>query len=436
VNPLIESAAACVDHAELYCVRQHEIVVRYENARLESINETDTSSLALRVIDGGRLGATYGVTPDRAGLIDEAKQAAVHGDPATFSFAPDAAYPAVANFSEETAAQSSEDIATLCESVKERILSLRPGLPLKMEAGTAVRTLDIGTTQGADATHRSSEAYLWFGAPFAGAGIGLYSAVAGVSPLTRPDEVIREFARWYEWSETTSTPKTGRLPVIFAPDASSLYLLPLWAGLDGDAVEKNTSPLIDRIGDAILSSKLTIVDDPLRDDAPDARPFDDEAIACQRRVLVDQGALTGFLFDLRTAAAQGTVSTGNGLKRALFGGGTETAPAPWPMSLVVKPGDSTFDAMIADLDEGLILFGGLGFHSGNYPQGQFSIQGVGFHVKGGRVVGRLENTMVSADIYTDFANVHAVSREQRRSFGLLNSVAPYVMVDSLQVAGT
>jgi len=105
------------------------------------------------------------------------------------------------------------------------------------------------------------------------------------------------------------------------------------------------------------------------------------------------------------------------------------------MSLVVEPGDSSFDEMVADLDEGLVLLGGLGFHSGNYPQGQFSVQAVGFHVQGGRVVGRLENTMVSADIYTDLANVRAVSREQRRSFGMLGALAPYVLVDGLQVTG-
>lgn len=435
MNPLIDRARSYVDQAELYWTRQHDISVSYEDSRLQSINESDTSSLALRVIDRGRLGATYGIAPDRDRLVNEAKQAAAHGDPAAFSFAPEARYPEVANYSDRAARLSSEDVVALCEAVRTRILAKRPDASLRVEAGTAARHLDIETTQGAAATHRSSEMYIWFGAPFKGAGIGVYKVAAGVTPLNPPDDLVDEFVRWYGWGEATSTPRTGRLPVVFAPNAASLYLLPLWAGLDGDAVDKGTSPLIGRVGEAILSPLLTVVDDPLRADDPEARPFDDEAIPCQRRPLIHRGSLTGFLFDLRTAALQGTASTGNAVKRALFGGGTETAPAPWPMSLVVEPGDSSFDEMVADLDEGLVLLGGLGFHSGNYPQGQFSVQAVGFHVQGGRVVGRLENTMVSADIYTDLANVRAVSREQRRSFGMLGALAPYVLVDGLQVTG-
>jgi PmbA protein len=249
--------------------------------------------------------------------------------------------------------------------------------------------------------------------------------------------LIEEFDEWYGWTAEASTPLTGRMPVVFAPEAAFLYLLPLWAGLAGGAIVKGTSPLVGRLGERILSERLTILDDPLRPEDPSSRPFDDEGVPCQRRALVDHGVLSGYLLDLATAQALGTLSTGNAVKRELFGRGTETPANPWPIQFVVEPGAPSIREMIAGLDEGLLITGGLGFHSGNYPQGQFAVQAMGFHIRKGRVIGRLDKTMISADIYADFSNVRSISSEQRPGYtGLLGGgIAPYVLVDSIQVSG-
>ena len=77
----------------------------------------------------------------------------------------------------------------------------------------------------------------------------------------------------------------------------------------------------------------------------------------------------------------------------------------------------------------------MGFHSGNYPQGQFAVQGIGFHIKGGRIVGRLERTMVSGNIYQDFLDAEP-SLERREVDGLGGPIlAPYLFVDALDIAG-
>ena len=103
---------------------------------------------------------------------------------------------------------------------------------------------------------------------------------------------------------------------------------------------------------------------------------------------------------------------------------------------VVEPGEVSYRDLIADLDKGLLITHGLGFHSGNYPQGQFSVQAVGYHIVNGKVVGRLIKTMISANIYEDFKNVRALSSEHRAGMmGLLGGITPYILVDAIQVAG-
>ena len=437
MHRLIERARGKVDEAELYWKREHTISVRYENYRLQGITEDELSSVALRVIADGRLGTTYGVDPDRTGLIEEARQAARFGDEAGFSFAGVADYKPVENYDKTSETLKSADLVDLCESVKERIGRIRPDIPLFIVAGTLRRDLVVETTNGASGRDTSTRVSLGFGGPIKGAGIGVYKSTASVSPIEVDQELVDEFLEWYGWTENKSTPKTGRLPVILAPEAAYLYLLPLSVGLSGDAVEKGTSPLIDRLGEEVLSERLSVIDDPLRDRDPGARPFDDEGVPCRRRALVEKGILRDYLIDLRTGGALGRDSTGNGLKRQLFGGGTETRPNPWPVNITVEPGEVSYREMISSLDEGLLVTGGMGFHSGNYPQGDFAVQAIGFHIKNGKVIGRLDRTMISANIYKDLKNVRSVSKERRLGFGgmLPGGPVPYVLVDSLRVAG-
>jgi PmbA protein len=435
MHKLTEHAKNAVDQAEMYWRRRHAISVAYENNRLQQITENDLSSVALRVIDGGKMGSTFGVSPDQDGLIEQAKTAAAHGDPAAFAFAPAALYVDVVTSDPNTAALTSEDLVTLCESVKDAITTLRDDLPLFINAEAERSELVIETTEGADAHSVATRVSVDFGAPIRGAGMPVFKAIESVSPLSCPDERVSEFVEWYGWTEKTSTPTTGRLPVIFAPEASFLYLLPLWAGIEGNAIEKRTSPLVDRVGQSIFSEKLTVFDDPLAPGMPGSRPFDDEGVPCQRRAIVEKGILRGYLLDRRTAASLGRASTGSAVKRELHGGGTETMPSPWPIRLSVRPGEMSYRNLIAEIEEGLLVYFGMGFHSGNYPRGQFAVQAIGYHIRDGAVLGRLDRTMVSANIYEDFKRIRAVSTEQGRAAGFLNVTAPYVLVDSLQVSG-
>ncbi len=436
MHELIEQARQSVDQAELYWKRAHTVSASYENGRLQQISENDLSSVALRVIHQGRMGSTFAVSPDQPGLIDQAKTASAYGDPATFSFAPAADYPQVDAFDAEAEKLTSENLITLSESVLDAIRKKRDDLPLEVNAEMETRELVIETTEGAQAHQKATDVVLSLGAPIKGAGMPVYKWRGSASPQSRPDDLIDEFLEWYGWTEKVSTPSTGRLPVIFTPDACCLYLLALWAGLEGGAIEKRTSPVVDRLGEQLFSSRLTIADDPVAEGGFGARSFDDEAVPCQRRALIEQGVLKGLLLDQRSASALGEASTGNAVKRELFTGGTETKPSPWPIRLSVDPGSRPYRELIAGLDEGLLVYFGMGFHSGNYPQGQFSVQAIGFHIKGGEVIGRLDNTMISVNIYEDFKNIRAVSAETGPALGFINATAPYVLVDSVQVAGT
>jgi PmbA protein len=437
MQALIETAKRSVDQAELHWRRRHTIGVLYQNYRLQQVEENDLSSVALRVIDDGRLGSTYGVFPHHGDPLDDARTAARYGDPATFAFAPAACYPDVRTHDDRTADLTSQDLIDLCESVKRRIHKELPDVPLTIRCQAETSRLLVESTEGAAGEICATDFGIGFGAPFRGVGAAIIKGQRSISPLDVDEALIDEFIEWYRWGDKASTPSTGRLPVILAPEAAFLVLLPLLMGVSGDLVSKKTSPLLDRIGQPILSEQISVIDDALLDGDPNARPFDDEGVPCSTHTIVENGVLKDYIVDLRSGAALDRPSTGHGFKAALLGGGTEASPTPWFANPMIKPGDKSWRDLVKGLKEGLLITNGMGFHSGNYPQGQFAVQAVGYHIVDGEVIGRLDKTMISGNIYEDVRTVRAVSRERRRVVaGLLAAgVAPYILVDSLQVAG-
>jgi PmbA protein len=436
MHPTLQRAEKLADQAELYWSHEHTISVRYENYTLQQVIENDRSESSLRVIQDGKIGAAYAVSPDRSEFLDHAILAARYGDPARFSFAGPAVYPDVDHADPQTGKLTSADLIETCEQIKARIRPHLPDVALAVGAHCSDSTLSIQTTRGADASDRATAFSYYFGAPFAGAGIGIYRFAASTSPRPVDDALIDEFIEWYTWGRNTSTPSTGRLPVLLAPQAAFLLLMPLLAGVSADAVWKGTSPLKERMGETILSEKLTVRDNPLLDGNVHARRFDDEGVPCAERIIVKNGKLQQFLFDQRLGAAMDQTSTGHGFKRALFGSGNETPVTPWFACPIVDAGDDAWRDLVRGMSEGLLITGGMGFHSGNYAQGQFSVQAVGFHILEGKVVGRLDKTMISGNIYEDGHRIAALSRETAPPDGFLSmGQSPYILFDSLGVAG-
>jgi PmbA protein len=176
-----------------------------------------------------------------------------------------------------------------------------------------------------------------------------------------------------------------------------------------------------------------VVDDPLNDAYPGARDFDDEGVACRPLVLVDKGSLQSFYYDLNYAKKMDVVPTGHGYRTGPWGGDPVTIkPAPALAHLFIRPGTATLSQLIAMMDRGLIVEGALGAHSGNIPNGDYSI-GVspGLYVENGQIIGRVKDAMVAGNIYETLKNVVALGDTLYPSFG--GSWVPPLLCDGVSV---
>jgi len=433
----LDTARAAVDQAELYTLRRKTIQVRFTENALDLVAHRNTSACALRVISDGKLGTSVAESASQR-LLDDACETASFGQPASFSFASRQAHKDVCGFDPDTETLVAGDLIERMVDVKDRIVrAVRDATThLVCEAESGERALD--TTEGAEAREPFSRITLGIHLPFSskdadgGAGARLIST----GPIDVPEDWLEHLLEMRSWGATASAPMSGRLPVLLTPYASSLLTLTLAACLGSDSVAAGASPLAARLGEQVLSEKVTIREDPTADGSPFRRSFDDEGVAVQPRPIIERGVLNGFLTDLRGAADLGQAPTGNASRRTLFSEKIEDAPMPAWLGAVIEPGERSWRELLGDIDEGILVTRMSGLHSSNLLQGQYAVHVDGFHVRGGVPVGHLTRTMLAGNVFEDFANVRAVSREHRPTAQAemeVAGLAPYILLDAAQV---
>ena len=147
----------------------------------------------------------------------------------------------------------------------------------------------------------------------------------------------------------------------------------------GLAAMRKISPFIGKLDQKIMSDKITIIDNPLLEEAINKQPFDDEGVACFKKNVVEKGVFKTFLHNLKTAKLFNTTSTGNG-----FSGprGSSTSGC----NFYIEKGNKSKEELISSLEKGLLITGLDGLHAGVNPiSGDFSVKADGFLIENGKI---------------------------------------------------
>jgi PmbA protein len=229
-------------------------------------------------------------------------------------------------------------------------------------------------------------------------------------------------------AERTATLPTGRMPVIFTPKGvAGTLLASLRQALNGKVVLEGASPLGDRLGETVFDERLSLYDDGRIDYAVPTAPCDDEGVATRRTALIEKGVVRAFYYDLQTAGLAGVESTGNA------GRGLGSLPSPVLNALIFAEGDMSYEEMLANVEEGLIVDQTIGAWAGNVLAGEFSGNvHLGYKVTKGEIVGRVKDSMVAGNVFSALAGLAAVGDEAVWLGGSLK--VPYLYFRSLGVA--
>jgi PmbA protein len=222
-----------------------------------------------------------------------------------------------------------------------------------------------------------------------------------------PDDLVNEMIDLYTKTSKVLEPKGGKMKVLFMPGSQITFNWRISSGISSKSVYEKVSPVAEKVGEKIFHEKITILDDPLDDKFPGARSFDDEGVACKPLTVVENGVLKSFFYDLDHAKKMNAQPTGHGYRTTRWGGDRLTLkPIPALSHMSIRPGKKSFAELVKLIDKGIIIENALGFHSGNIPNGDYSV-GVnpGFYVENGEIVGRVKDAMVAGNIYETLKNV-------------------------------
>jgi len=208
--------------------------------------------------------------------------------------------------------------------------------------------------------------------------------------LKAPEEIAAKAARdAYELLDPMKI-RTQRAAVIFDPDAAGALLGGIVAAVNGERVLQGASFLGARLDQKIAAPLLTIIDDGTRAKGMASRPFDGEGVATQKRIIIDQGVLKGFMYNTITALRAGVKSTGNASRA-----GFTSVPGIGPHNFYVAAGTSARRDIIAATKRGLLLTEVTGYGI-NPVNGNFSGGAAGFWIEDGKIVHPVKGLTVAA----------------------------------------
>jgi PmbA protein len=430
-----QAKAAGADQADAMLVAGTSLSVQRRLGRTEHLERSEGRDLGLRVFVGHRSAIVSSTAVDPAKFAQLAERAV-----AMARVVPEDPYAGLA----EKAAYVDPTPLDLADSTEPDTDALVARAGMAEEAALAVA--GVTNSEGAGAGWSRTVAVLATSAGFAGRfertshsvsatalageGTGMqrdydFSSAVHLSDLEAPEAIGRSAAERAVARLSPSRPKTAKMPVVFDPRVSGGLLGHLAGAINGASVARGTTFLKDKLGSRIFPPGAAVHDDPRRTRGLRSRPFDGEGVPTASRAVIEDGVLTTWLLDSRTARQLGTETTGHA------GRGPGGPPSPGPSNFYMAPGSQTPAELMSDIREGIYVTELIGMGV-NGITGDYSRGAAGFMIRNGAITEPVAEITIAANLLDMFAHLSAAN-DLRFKRG---TDAPTLRVEDVTVAGS
>jgi TldD protein len=164
-----------------------------------------------------------------------------------------------------------------------------------------------------------------------------------------PEAVGRKAARRAVTLLDAVPAPSGKLPVVLKRGAGGvLFHEACGHGLEADLVRKDASVFAGRVGETVASPLVTLVDDGRYAREWGTFAIDDEGQPAQRNVLIDNGVLSDYMWDLVRARKEGRASSGNGRRQSY-----QHLPMVRMTNTFLLAGETDPDDIVRSVDHGI-----------------------------------------------------------------------------------
>ena len=377
------------------------LAVQRRLGKIEQLERAEETGLGLRVFVGKRQAIVSSTDPDPGGFAALAERAVamakvVPEDPyAGLPDAPDGLVAADLDLA-DAAEPTAEALIERCAAAEEAALAVQGVNNSEgAEASWARTSIALAASNGfAGAYRRTSHSIS--ATALAGQGTGMerdydYSTAIHLSDLEDAAAIGHRAGEKAVARLNPTRPKTARIPVLYDPRVAGSLLGHLAGAINGAAVARGTSFLKDRMGQRVMAAGVTVVDDPTRRRGLRSRPFDGEGMKGERRAIVEDGVLTTWILDWRSARQLGLASTGHASR------GTGGPPGPGPTNLWLEKGAMSPAALMADIKEGLYVTEMIGMGV-NGVTGDYSRGAAGFMIRDGALAEPVSEITIAGNL--------------------------------------
>ncbi len=406
------------EQVEAFVVHERETEVRAYEGEVESLTSAESQGIGVRVISDGKQGYAYAGTLDHDALEETLREAR---DNAGF-----------AETDEFNGVASPDGVATAnLELYREGLVSFPTDdkVALAIELERATRATDpriagiesaeyidslyesaVATSTGIASVTRETGCYLAAyalaeenGETQTGFGFSIGREPSDLDPSVAAQDAADRATRLLG----SIKPPTERLTVVLDPWVTAQLLGIVGHTLTGDAVLKGRSLFAERMGEEVAAGAITLVDDATNPAAFTASMVDGEGLAIRSTPLISDGILSGFLHNSYSGRRSGTASTGSAAR-----GGFKSAPGVGAHALALQPGDRQPSDLIAEIDDGFLVQGVAGLHSGVNPvSGDFSTGAEGLRIRNGELAEPIREVTIASTLQRLLQDVVAIGND-------------------------
>jgi PmbA protein len=429
-----KAKAAGADMADAVLVSGTSLSVSVRQGKTEHLERADGRDLGLRVFVGTRQAIVSSSSVDPAGFAVLAERAV-----AMAKVVPEDKYAGLAEIWAPPEAVDL-DMADPYEPTPE-LLTERA----QAAEAAAYSVKGVTNSEGADAGFGRSEIAIVTSAGFAGQRTGTSHSISATALVGSGTEMQRDYdyhgtvyfsdldapeAIGKSAAERAVTrlgpvrPKTAKIPVVYDPRVAGSLIGHLSGAINGASVARGVSFLKDKLHELVFAKGIFIHEDPRRVRGRSSRVFDAEGVPTRTKALIEDGVLTTWLLDSRSARQLGMTSTGNAAR------GTSGPPSPSSTNLYLAAGTLTPAELMADITEGVYITEMIG--SGiNGVTGDYSRGGAGFMIRNGALAEPIAEFTIAGNLKDMFAHLTPANDLVFRR----GTDSPTVRVDGMTVAG-
>jgi PmbA protein len=425
--------------AEAVGIESTEFHVEVRLGQVEKLQEAASRGLGLRVLYDGRQ-ASCSTSDMSANGIEELIRNAV--DLAKRTSKDDAALLP----SREELAKEIIDLGIYDPAISD--LPTERKIEMALAGETAARSFDprISNSEGAACSTSIGKVALVTSAGFAGeytnTSCGLIVApiakegeqmqvgywgdrnrsLAGLDPA---EDLGKEAARRALRKLGATKVRTQEVPIIFESSATEDLLTDFFDAVEGAAVFRRASFLVDKLGEKIAAEELTIIDDGHLPGGTGSRPFDAEGLTTRHTAVVKDGVLNSYLLNTYTARKLGLRSTGNAAR------GLTGAPVVGYGNFFIAPGVYSPDDIISSVENGFYITEMIGFGF-NPVTGDYSRGAAGWWIENGKLAFPVEEVTIAGNFREMLLGIEMIGNDLRFRGKV---AAPTIKIKRMMVSG-